>query len=85
MQFCHLQHIYELGGHYVKWNKSYKSKYYIISLTYGFQKIHKIVYVTKKKHTNVENKLVFTSVEKDGVGQYRVEEWDVKTVKCKIN
>ena len=43
------------------------------------------MYVTKKKHTNVENKLVFTSVEKDGVGQYRVEEWEVKTVKCKIN
>ena len=41
-----------LGGHYAKWNKSEKDKYYMISLTVESKKYNKQVNITKKKHTH---------------------------------
>ena len=54
-----------LGGHYVKWNKSEKAKYCMISLICWSQKIRLTGEYNKKRLTDEGNTLVITSGERE--------------------
>ena len=51
IKLCHIS-VDGLGGHYVKWNKSDKYRYCMMSLTSGILKYNKLVNISKKKQTN---------------------------------
>ena len=74
------------GGHYAKWNKSDRQKkiLYVITYMWTLKKI-KLVNITQKRNTNIENTLVATSREREGArGKVGVGGWEVQSTMCKI-
>ena len=73
-----------LGGHYAKWNKSEKAKYYMI-ITYLWNLKNKWVNITKNspRFKDMENKLV-GSREGKREGKYRGRVLRVQTILYKI-
>ena len=56
-----------VGGHYAKWNKSEKNKYYMIITYIWNKKYNKLGNITKKNRLR-DNKLVVISEEREGEG-----------------